>query len=346
MKSIETVSRRSFLAAAAAGSAALAAKPKNVPVGLELYSVRDQLKQDLMGTVRAVAKAGYQGVEFYSPYFDWTPEYAKDVRKLLDEVGMRCFSTHNGGKSFAPDGVTKAIELNQILGSKYIVLASAGRVEGLDGWKKVAETLNEGAAKMKAAGIRAGYHNHQTEFKPIDGKRPMEIIATNTSKDVALQLDVGTCIEAGSDPVAWIKANPGRIKSMHLKDWSPDADKGYKVLFAEGAAPWQKIFDAAESSGGVEYYLIEQEGSAYPPMESRSAWRIIKSCGSRPSALPYSRGSVRKQTKFSDSPRTWPVAASFSNVRLSITTVAGMRRAAGSLTISVYRFEYQTNWLR
>jgi len=94
------------------------------------------------------------------------------------------------------------------------------------------------------------------------------VIAKNTSKDFALQLDVGICIEAGSDPVAWINANPGRIRHIHCKDYSPDAGKGYKVLFGDGAAPWQKILEAAEKTGGIEFYLVEQEGSAYPPMET------------------------------------------------------------------------------
>jgi sugar phosphate isomerase/epimerase len=81
-----------------------------------------------------------------------------------------------------------------------------------------------------------------------------------------LQLDVGTCLETGNDPVAWIRANPKRIRSLHLKDWSPA--KGYRVLFGQGVAPWKKIFEAAESVGGVEYYLIEQEGSDYPELET------------------------------------------------------------------------------
>jgi len=76
----------------------------------------------------------------------------------------------------------------------------------------------------------------------------------------------------GSDPVAWINANPGRINSLHLKDWAPgapeDKDKGYRVLFGEGASPWQKILAAAEKTGGVEFYLIEQEGSRFPSMET------------------------------------------------------------------------------
>jgi sugar phosphate isomerase/epimerase len=81
-----------------------------------------------------------------------------------------------------------------------------------------------------------------------------------------LQLDVGTCLAAGSNPAEWIRANPGRIRSMHCKDWSPD--KGYKVLFGEGSADWKSIFAAAESVGGLEYYLLEQEGSRYPELET------------------------------------------------------------------------------
>jgi sugar phosphate isomerase/epimerase len=263
----DSISRRSFLSAAAAAVPAFPAR-KKVPIGVELYSVRDELKQDLMGTVRAVAKMGYEGVEFYSPYFDWTLDYAKQVRKLLDDLGIKCYSTHNSAASFAPENIAKAIELNQIIGSKIVVMASSGKVDGIDGWKKVAERLNQGSEKMKPAGLRAGYHNHQTEFALLDGAKPIEVLAKNTVKDVVLQLDVGTCLEAGSDPVAWIKQNPGRFASIHCKDWSPDPSKGYKVLVGEGSAPWKKIFQAAEKVGGVEYYLIEQEGSAYPPMET------------------------------------------------------------------------------
>src|SRR5262245_61251400 len=207
MTSLNSISRRSFLALAGAAPFAIAAqKRKRVPVGLELYSVRDELAKDPLGTVRAVAKMGYEVVEFYSPYYQWTPEYAKEVRRLLDELKIRCLSTHNSPASFTPDGLQKAIELNQILGSKDIVMASAGRVQGLDGWKGVAETLSRAAEKLKPMGMRAGFHNHKLEFVAIDGKRPMEVLSAGTPKDVTLQLDVGTCVEAGVDPVAWIKA--------------------------------------------------------------------------------------------------------------------------------------------
>jgi sugar phosphate isomerase/epimerase len=261
------VTRRNVLrVAAAAPLASLLAQKKSVPIGLELYSVRNELKADLPGTVRAVAKMGYQVVEFFSPYFEWTPDDAKKIRALLDELGIRCLSTHNDAKSFTAENLPRAIELNQIIGSRNVIMASAGRVAGLDGWKTVAETLNNGAHALKPHGMRSGFHNHLTEFKPLDGKMPMEILAANTEKDVTLQLDVGTCLEAGVDPVAWINQNPGRIRSMHCKDWSPEL--GYKAIFGQGIGKWNAIFDAAEKTGGIEYYLIEQEGSAYTPIET------------------------------------------------------------------------------
>lgn len=236
-------------------------------MGLELYSVREELKKDLPGTVRAVAKMGYECVEFYSPYFEWTAAQAKEIRALLDDLGVKCYSTHNSARSFLPENIGHAIELNQIIGSRLVVMASAGRrIDTLDGWKQVASQLTEGAAKLKSAGMRAGFHNHAAEFRPIDDVRPMEVLAKNTPRDVVLQLDVGTCVEAGSDPVTWIRQNPGRIASMHLKEWSKTT--GYKALFADGAAPWKAIFDAAEKTGGIEFYLIEQEGSDFTPFDT------------------------------------------------------------------------------
>ena len=263
----EDFSRRSFLAlTAAALPAVAAARGGHVPVGLELYSVRGDMEKDLPGTVRSVAKLGYQCVEFYSPYYDWTPAYAKDIRKELDDLGIRCYSTHNDSKALEPDGIQKAMELNQIIGSKYIVMASAGEITTVDGWKKVADVLNKAAETTKARNMGVGYHNHDLEWKPIDGQKPIEILAANTDKSVVLQLDVGTCLESGNDPVAWIEKNPGRIRSIHCKEWSKA--KGYKAVFGEGSAPWKKIFAAAEKTGGIEFYLIEQEGSEYSEMET------------------------------------------------------------------------------
>ncbi len=280
-----SLTRRGFIAAAVASPfvAALSAVSRPM-VGLELFSVRQELAADLFGTVRRVAATGYEAVEFFSPYYQWEVSYARKVRQLLDEVGLKAPSTHNSASVFSGDGLKKAIELNDILGSKLIVMASAGRdVATIDDWKRVADRLAAASETLRPLGMRAGFHNHQTEFKAIAGTRPIDVIAKNTPDDFVLQFDVGTCVDAGQDPVAWIKANPGRINSIHCKDWAPGEgpDKGYHVLTGEGVVPWKEVRAAAESVGGVETYLIEQEGSRFTPFETiekcLATWKAMRS---------------------------------------------------------------------
>lgn len=301
-------SRRDFLAASVGAPLALSlsagcssdeapapaeepvAAAKQYPIGIELYSVRQALAEDLMGTVAKVAEIGYEVVEFYRPYFDWTPEYAKEVRTHLDNLGIKCLSTHNPPEAFLAENRAKAIELNSIIGSQTLVMASPprgtvgrpGEAGGpppsgtIEGWQKVADLLTEAQEAFATAGLRAGYHNHQYEWRsfedaPEGGPRfAMDILAT-TPEGVTLQFDAGTCMEMERDPVAWITSHPGRIRSVHCKDWAPgteEEEKGYRVLFAEGVTPWKDIFQAAENGGGVEFYLLEQEGSRYDEFET------------------------------------------------------------------------------
>jgi sugar phosphate isomerase/epimerase len=129
--------------------------------------------------------------------------------------------------------------------------------------------------------MATGFHNHQSEWAQVEGQRPMDVLAANTPDDVLLQLDVGTAVEAGADPVEWIKSHPGRIRSIHCKDWAGGEGKGYRVLFGEGGSPWRQIFEAAEAAGGVEYYLIEQEGSRFSELGTAerclATWKKLKS---------------------------------------------------------------------
>ena len=248
-------------------------KIKRMPIGIELYSVRGEMAKDLPGTLKEVAKIGYRVVEYPSMFFKWTPAYAKDVRAQMDDLGMRCPSTHNGFESFSsPENLARAIELNQILGCRLLVLASAPRTSGVDGWKGLCGKLSAVVEQLKPHGLSAGFHNHAAEWAKLEnGQSIMEVIAANTPKEFALQLDVGTCVQAKADPIAWVKANPGRIKSMHLKDWAPDTeakDKGYRVLFGEGVTPWKELLDVAETVGGAEVLLIEQEGSRFSEFET------------------------------------------------------------------------------
>ena len=263
------------------------------PVGLELYSVREALADDLMGTVARVAEMGYEAVEFYRPYYSWTPENAGEVRTHMDNLGIRCLSTHNPPEAFMAENYQKSIELNSIIGSQTLVMASPPRDVrggGADAWNTVADLLTGAQEAFSGAGIRAGYHNHQYEWQAFDdasegGPRfPMDILANETPEGVTLQLDVGTCLEMEQDPVAWINAHPGRIRNIHCKDWAPGSEedeKGYRVLLGEGTADWAGIIAAAESVGGIEFYLIEQEGSRYDEFESArrclETWREMRS---------------------------------------------------------------------
>ena len=274
--------RRAFLKSTlAAGAAALgtgqalaARKKKAIPIGIEMYSVKDEEAKNILGTLKALREMGYEGVEFWAPYLEWTPEKLKDVRKQLDDLGMKAFSTHNRAHYFDEANFAKVTEYNQALGSKYVIMAQPNKPEGMDAWKAVADVLSGAHAKLKKHKMKAGFHNHGTEWKTViddkDGNkvRPIDVLAKHTPKDFHFQCDTATCYAAGGDPIAFMKANPGRVKSFHLKDWSPDKDKGYKVLLGEGMGDWPKIIETAETIGGVEYYLIEQEGSRFSPMET------------------------------------------------------------------------------
>ena len=259
---------------------------KTYPIGLELFSVRRELARDLPATLSAVSKMGYQVVEFYAPYLGWTFPYAKNVRTQLDDLGLRCYSTHNPSSALLnAETMAKAIEMNQVLGARHIIMASPPpNTSSAEDWTRVSGQLTEASKQLEPHGLLAGFHNHKVEWLPLaGGKRTMDILAENTPAEFVLQFDVGTCLEAGQDPIAWIKAHPGRIRSVHLKDWAPGTDaqeKGYRVLFGEGVAPWKQIFDAVESVGGVEFYLLEQEGSRFSELETAqrclATWRKMR----------------------------------------------------------------------
>ncbi len=266
-------SRRAFLALAAASAAAggsrslMAAPRKKIPVGLGMYSLKDEEQKDRLATLRTVAKMGYQGVEFWGPYVDWTPAYAKEVRKQLDDLGIACYSAHTRPSHWSDEHFPGVIELNKILGSRYVVMDHAPESPTLDGWKRNAELLTKGHEKLKPAGIKAALHNWTTEWRLCEGVRPIDYLVKNTPPEFGFQLDLGTAFGEKGDPIAFIKANPGRVRSFHLKDWSADRSKR-GLLIGEGDVAWTELFKAAENKGGVEYYLIEQEGSRFTPLET------------------------------------------------------------------------------
>jgi len=251
-------------------SAALGAAPiilrgaarKKIPIGVQLYSVGGPAKADLPGTLAAIKKMGYDGVEF-AGYYNKT---AQELRQLLDDNGLKACGTHTALTTMVGDQLQPSIEFNQILGNRFLIAPSLPKtnIATLEAWAKTAETFNEIAAKLKPLGMVTGFHNHTVEFQPLEGQVPIEYFCTKTSQDVIVQLDVGHAVHAGADPAAFIRKFPGRSRSVHIKEWTA-AKKAYVV--GEGDVNWPPVFDACESVGATEWYVIEEETRAFQGTE-------------------------------------------------------------------------------
>ncbi|GBC94923.1 Inosose dehydratase [bacterium HR16] len=236
---------------------------KRIPIAVQLYSVRDDCAKDLPGTLAAIAKMGYEGVEF-AGYYGYS---AKDLRKLLDDNGLKCCGTHIGINTLLGDELHRTIEFNQILGNKFLI------VPGLPGeytssrkaWLDTAKLFNEIAAKVKPYKMRVGYHNHTSEFKPLDGELPWDTFFGNTVKDVVMQFDTGNAMHAGAKAADFLRKYPGRAATVHLKEYSKSNPN---AVLGEGDINWKEIFELCETIGKTEWYIVEQETYAYPPLKT------------------------------------------------------------------------------
>ena len=272
------LSRRTFLAAAAASAAALRAQHnRQVPIGLLIYAVLADWKKDFDGTLTAVAKMGYQGVEL-TQYESWTPARAKEVRTLLDSIKLKVFATHTEPEYFVPgDKMQHAIELNQILGTQSVCcvrgLGTAATGIGyhakataeLDAWKELTEVLQKAAETLKKHKMACSFHNHAVEFEPKDGVKPIDILAK--SKDLFFHIDVNVARRAGADPVTFMKQYPHKTECLLLTDGPADANR-HAPLFGKGDTRWKDVFATAESIGGVKYYLLTHGATDMTPLET------------------------------------------------------------------------------
>jgi sugar phosphate isomerase/epimerase len=263
----DMINRRDFIktsaglvAAAGMGSNLMAAK--TIPVGLQLYSVRKEGEKDFIKTVTAVGKMGYQGVEF-AGYYNYS---AKQLRKILDDNGLKCCGTHTQLDTLLGDEFEKTVEFNRILGNKYLIvpwLAEEKRKTAKD-WYAIAGLFNTLSAKAKMHGMRVGYHNHTFEYQPLDGKTPWDLFAENTDQDVILQFDSGNAGEGGAETVPYLQKYPGRTVTIHIKEFSKT---NKKAILGEGDVPWKEVFHVCETTGGTEWYIIEEEKDVYPPLQ-------------------------------------------------------------------------------
>lgn len=270
-------SRRTFLkasgtvaAAACVGAGRLAAAHLNMPVGLQLYSVRDMLPKDFDGTLHQLKVAGYTVVEA-AGYFGKT---ATEFRHSMDQAGLRCVSGHYT-LSLLRSQLDELMEYAHTAGLEYMVCSSSDGVHRdpgakgeltLDDWRYVAGEFNRVGEKVKAAGMTFGVHNHTPEFATEDGVLVYDELLRLTDPGlVKFEMDAGWVFASGHKPVDYLSKAPERFPLMHVKDMVIGADgKKELTVMGKGSMDYVPILRAAT---GLKYYFIEQEEFNMDPMK-------------------------------------------------------------------------------
>jgi sugar phosphate isomerase/epimerase len=265
--------------------------PLGLAPGVQLWSVREDLKRNLDGTLRKIAAIGYREVELFE-----VPKSAREFRKKVEAAGLTCVSGHFELKDLKnPTAIAAAREL----GLAYMILVfpalpswEAQSVDAsfeqfipryerisLSDYKWNADQLNQCGENLKREGIRIGYHNHAIDFKDLGGTLGFDALIQNTDPNlVCFEMDCGHVIHAGYDPIAYLNKYPTRIELLHLKDLVrgyhisttlDTEDKDTNAEIGAGCIDWQKLFETAARHGRVKHYFVEHEGKmAHPPLEA------------------------------------------------------------------------------
>lgn len=257
------LSRRQFLAAAGAAAAfgvELQANPLGMPIGCQTYPVRTNLAADFPGTIRMLTDAGFQAIELCSPVaykeFNGLAKYSgKELRKMLNDMGVTCESAHFGLKELR-DGQAERIAWASDMGMTQMAVASLSgpRNPTMDDVKKAADEYNKMGEKAKAAGIQQTLHNETFETSMVGDKRVYDTLFELLDPQlVKFQFQIST-IAQGFDAVEYFNKYPGRFVSMHVQGWSMEAKK--QVAVGQDSLDWKKIFAAAKK-GGIRNYFVE-----------------------------------------------------------------------------------------
>jgi sugar phosphate isomerase/epimerase len=242
-----------------------------IPIALQLYSVRHDLDRDLRGTLQAVAEMGYAGVEFAG-----APKHsARELKPLLDEFGLACCGWHTPFSLVQEDTLEATIAYNKLLGNPNVIVPGipAELRQTREDWLKLAAFFDNLAGVLGLHSMKTGYHNHHVEFAPLEGETPWDTFFGNTGLGVIMQLDTGNAIYGGGDPVAILQKYPGRAGTVHLKPYSKalgedDPRQGFQPVIGDDDTPWPEIFDLCETTGDTQWYIVEYESDAYPPLEA------------------------------------------------------------------------------
>lgn len=228
-------------------------------IGIQLYTVRDKMKDDFEATLARIAEIGYKEVEF-AGYFNRSPA---DVKAILDRHGLAAPSSH----VMAPDlnGWQAAFDTAKSIGHEYVVAPwiPEERRMTLDGWKRVAEEFNRVGQLAKDTGIQFAYHNHDFEFQKMEGRIPFDVLLESTDpKLVQLEIDLYWITKGGQDPLAYFARWPGRVPLVHVKD-SMGGPEHKMVNVGAGKIDWKRIFTKRDQAG-IKHFFVEHDQPPQP----------------------------------------------------------------------------------
>src|SRR6266566_5180302 len=254
-------------------------------IGLQLYTVRNELKHDFENTLARVAEIGYREVEF-AGLLDHSP---RAVRAALDGAGLAGVSSHADFKSLG-DPLPKILDGARTIGQKYIVCPWIDEEirKQPDGWKHAAETFNRAGEVSQKAGIQFAYHNHWFEFLPVNGKLPYDILLEECDpKLVKMELDLCWITLGGQDPVKYFDRYPGRFPLVHVKDLTsvPPITAAGEQNFGDsmkemtevgsGVIDWKRIFAHSEKAG-IKHYFVEHDNPKAPFDSIRTSYQYLE----------------------------------------------------------------------
>jgi sugar phosphate isomerase/epimerase len=266
------LSRREFgklatVAAAALGLGNLAsAQNKKLPIAVQMYTLRDLTKIDFKGTMAKVAKIGYTAVEF-AGYGGLT---APQVKQLLQDLGLQCAGTHEGYEALTAANIDQTVEFNKAIGNSYVVCPSmpgSFRDKGADGIKEYCDAMNLAGEKISQAGMQLCYHNHDFEFKTVDGQTIYDVMLQRMdAKLVKMEVDTYWVQHANLDPIALINKLGKRCALLHMKDMSKAEPHTFAPV-GMGRMDIRGIVKAGKAVA-VAWYVVEQDVCQGPADEA------------------------------------------------------------------------------
>ncbi|HVX51688.1 MAG TPA: TIM barrel protein [Chitinophagaceae bacterium] len=286
---MNNINRRAFLSKTAIGAGALAlsqvpgmlhaARAVNMPVGFQTFPVRDKMGKDLAGTLKGMADLGYTYCEMCYPvdYASIGYGFMKDmkpaeIKKVIEDSGLKCISSHFGKASLTADKVDTAIEWAHTMGLTQMICSTFWLPKNatLKDYYDDCDRLNKGAEKIKAAGMQAGFHNHDMEFHELEGKLIYDELMAHLDPDLVKMQFQTQVVTLGYKAADYFKKYPGRFISSHLSDWTADKKE---VPIGSGVIDWKEFFKAAKK-GGVKNIFVEEEAN---PENMKNSVTYIKS---------------------------------------------------------------------